>query len=408
MKKVMLNVVILVALCAIESSLYGQTVKIQGRKILVDNQVYRINGICYSRGKSTTATYTEDIALMKEANINTIRTYWYISDKNELDAFANAGIKIIMHLDENNYESYVNTYKDHPAILMWEFGNEFNYHPEWFGGNISTWYTKLESCASHVHQLDPNHPVSTAHGEVPTVSIINSCPGVDVWGMNLYRWDDDVPAIKELANNTTKAMYVSEAGGDSYNKVHEEEREGDQALATQNIVNGIINEFDLCAGICVFEFCDEWWKAGSDNIQNPGGSAPFSSGVPYDGSADEEYWGIVRRDRTKKEAFNTLRDIYATVPGTTSIESTISEHDIFEIYPNPFIDHFIVDLSNKTKQADLIQIIDTQGVVVFSKKLASNSGQPLDLNLDIKLTAGAYIVSLSGKDLYKTQSILIK
>jgi hypothetical protein len=96
------------------------------------------------------------------------------------------------------------------------------------------------------------------------------------------------------------------------------------------------------------------------------------------------------------------------VPGTTSIESTISEHDIFEIYPNPFIDHFIVDLSNKTKQADLIQIIDTQGVVVFSKKLASNSGQPLDLNLDIKLTAGAYIVSLSGKDLYKTQSILIK
>ena len=36
----------------------------------------------------------------------------------------------------------------------------------------------------------------------------------------------------------------------------------------------------------------------------------------YDGSADEEYWGIVRRDRSKKGAFDQLKAIYASVSQT--------------------------------------------------------------------------------------------
>jgi hypothetical protein len=44
-----------------------------------------------------------------------------------------------------------------------------------------------------------------------------------------------------------------------------------------------------------------------------GFSAPNSSGVPYDGSADEEYWGIVRRDRTKKLTFNVVKDLYSNL-----------------------------------------------------------------------------------------------
>ncbi len=292
----------------------SQTVKISGRQILLNGQRYRINGICYSRGGS--GNYTQDIALMKEANINTIRTYNPISDKAELDAFASAGIKIIMHLNENDFENYVNTYKTHQAILMWEFGNEFNYHPDSFGGNINTWYAKLQNCATRVHELDTNHPVSTAHGEVPDANALNSCPDVDVWGMNLYRWDNDVPAITLLASRSSKAIYVSECGGDSYNKAENQVREDQQAQAVRNIINGIIGQYDLCLGATVFEFCDEWWKAGSDGVQNVGGSAPNSSFVPYDGSADEEYWGIVRRDRSKKGAFDQLKAIYASVSQT--------------------------------------------------------------------------------------------
>lgn len=389
------------------NQLFAQTVSVSGRKILVNGNEYRINGICYSRGG--VGNYTDDIALMKEANINTIRTYWPIFVKAELDAFAEAGIKIIMHLDENNFESYVNQYKDHPAILMWEFGNEFNYHPEWFGNDISNWYTLLETCAARVQQLDSNHPVTCAHGEVPELSVINSCPSVDVWGMNLYRWDNDVPAIVELSGRTNKAMYVSEAGADSYNKSENQEREDQQAEATENILNGIIEQFDLCAGVCIFEFCDEWWKAGNDAEQNTGGAAPNSSGVPYDGCADEEYWGIVRQDRSKKTAFTTLKDIYATVSSSpTSTDKLPDYSSDIKVHPNPVIDSFTVEVSEEVHQLEYLQIVDLSGKEVYKKALNNVNTQRIFVKLDKKLSKGTYLIKVKGKNIIKTNRIVVK
>jgi hypothetical protein len=286
-------------------------VEIRGRHLYADGERFRINGICYSRGGA--GSYAEDIALLKEANINTIRTYTVINDIDELNAFEDAEIKIIMHLNENDFEDYVTEFKDHPAILMWEFGNEFNYHPEWFENDINNWYKKLEACATRVKQLDPSRPVTSAHGEVPAIEVLKVCPSVDIWGMNLYRYDNNVPAIYEFAEHSDKAMYISEAGADSYNKKKNKIDEESQALANKKIVRGISEEFNLCVGVTLFEFCDEWWKAGNDSIQNVGISAPNSSGVPYDGSADEEYWGIVRRDRTKKLTFNVVKDLYSNL-----------------------------------------------------------------------------------------------
>ena len=43
----------------------------------------------------------------------------------------------------------------------------------------------------------------------------------------------------------------------------------------------------------MFSFTDGWWKAGNNNKQDTGGQAPNSSGVPYDGAPNEEYWGMV-------------------------------------------------------------------------------------------------------------------
>ncbi|MGB2253340.1 MAG: hypothetical protein ACPH28_06155, partial [Flavobacteriaceae bacterium] len=44
--------------------------------------------------------------------------------------------------------------------------------------------------------------------------------------------------------------------------------------------------------------------------QDIGGFAPNSSGVPYDGSPNEEFWGIVDIDRNKKESFHVLKEQY--------------------------------------------------------------------------------------------------
>lgn len=389
--------ILLLILFSFSLQLFSQTVYVEDRKIFVDDQEYRINGICYARGEgngeNSGFSYTDDIPLLADANINTIRTYAAITNSAELNAFANAGIKVIMMLNENSYVWYVNQFKDHPAILMWEFGNEFNYHPEWFGNNIQNWYNVLENCASTVKSIDPNHPVSTGHGEVPTTQALTSCPSVDVWGMNIYRWLSPDSAIDELAAQTDKAMYISEAGADSYNSNSGSENQAQQAQATEIILNAIIEKSDLCVGVTLFEFCDEWWKAGDPNQQDAGG---FSNAIPYDNYANEEYWGIVTRNREPKQSYYVVQEIYES----TSL--SISDNNFHvSIYPNPVSDG-IINLVNPTNEALAVEIFDLNGRKVISKTSIFDS---VDVS---ELSEGIYSMKLSNQDKFDVKKIVIK
>ena len=388
--------ILFILLFVITGQLSAQSVYVEDRKIYVDGQEYRINGICYARGEgngeNSGYSFNDDIPLLVDANINTIRTYAAITNVAELNAFANAGIKVIMMLNENSYTWYVNQFKDHPAILMWEFGNEFNYHPEWFQNNIQNWYTILEDRASNVKLLDPDHPVSTGHGEVPDLQALNSCPSVDVWGMNIYRWTSPDSAIDELAALTDKAMYISEAGADSYNLNSTSENQAQQAQATEIILNAIIAKSDLCIGVTLFEFCDEWWKAGNPSQQDPGG---FSNSVPYDNFANEEYWGIVTRDRVPKEAYYIVQDIYAQ---SLSINENLFD---ISIYPNPVSDGFLNIVSNSNNPLN-ISIYDLNGREVISQKIVFDS-------IDISdLSQGIYSLILSEGKKFTVKKIVVK
>ena len=377
--------------------LSAQSVYVEDRKIFVDDQEYRINGICYARGEgngeNSGYTFNDDIPLLVDANINTIRTYAAITNSAELNAFANAGIKVIMMLNENSYTWYVNQYKNHPAILMWEFGNEFNYHPEWFGNNIQNWYDVLENCASTVKSIDPNHPVSTGHGEVPNAQALNSCPSVDVWGMNVYRWLSPDSAIDELAAQTDKAMYISEAGADSFNSNSNSENQAQQAQATEIILNAIIEKSDLCVGVTLFEFCDEWWKAGNPNQQDIGG---FPNTIPYDNYANEEYWGIVTRDREPKQSYYVVKDIYES----TSL--SINDNNLhISIYPNPVSDGFINIVNHSNEPLD-IEVFDLNGRKVISQKSVFDS---IDVSV---LSEGIYSLKLSRHGRSDIKKLIIK
>ena len=377
--------------------LNAQTVYVEDRKIYVDGQEYRVNGICYARGEgngeNSGYSYNDDIPLLVDANINTIRTYAAITNTAELNAFANAGIKVIMMLNENSYTWYVNQFKDHPAILMWEFGNEFNYHPDWFSNNIQNWYNILEDRASTVNTLDPYHPVSTGHGEVPDSQALNSCPSVDVWGMNIYRWLSPDSAIDELAAMTDKAMYISEAGADSFNINSNSENQAQQAQATEIILNAIIDKSDICIGVTLFEFCDEWWKAGNPNQQDPGG---FSNAIPYDNFANEEYWGIVTRDRVPKLSYYVVQEIYEA----TSL-SVQEESFNISIYPNPVSDGFL-NIINPSNEPLNTSIYDMKGRKVNSQQIIFDS-----INIS-DLSNGFYSLVIKSGERTKVKKIVVK
>jgi len=306
------------------------SVSISERHILVNNKPYLIKGICYhpvpkGRSKRNFNNLTQDLALMQEAGINTIRVYEPIYDNNVLDDIDNAGIKIIIgfgydqkgvfDIKTGTCIDYVNTYKNHPSILMWELGNEYNYHPEWFGGDIKNWYNAMNNMANLIHQNDLSHPVTTAHGELPDALALSMSPSIDVWGMNVYRWDNPETIFSQWDTLSTKPMYLSEAGGDSYMTITKAGfeigiNEKAQAAANSNILDKIFENRAVCSGVTMFSFTDGLWKAGHPEKQDVGGWAPNSSGVPYDGSPNEEFWGMVDIGRNKKETFSVIKDKY--------------------------------------------------------------------------------------------------
>ncbi|MBI9039923.1 MAG: hypothetical protein JEY78_00895 [Lutibacter sp.] len=305
-------------------------VKVSGQKILLNNKNYQIKGVCYnpvSKGSNDRSfeNLTQDLALMVEAGINTIRVYSPIDDIAVLNEIDKAGLKLIVGFGYNqngNYDilsgsfiKYVNKYKNHNSILFWELGNEYNYHPEWFNNDIKNWYSAMNNAAKLIHQNDINHPVATAHGELPDSLALELSPNIDVWGLNVYRWDNPKSIFNQWKNLSNKPMYLSEAGADSYMTISKDGyeqgvNEKAQADATRNILSSVFKNQNTCSGVALFAFNDELWKAGNNDQYDAGGWAPNSSGVPYDGTPNEEYWGIVDIDRNKKEAFFIVKEKY--------------------------------------------------------------------------------------------------
>ena len=306
----------------------NNVVEVSGRQLIVDNTPYFMKGVCYHpvlRGETERnfSTIDQDLELISEAGINTIRVYAPIDDIEVLDKIDAAGLKLIVSFGYNQkgvydilsgtFLDYIMKYKDHNSILIWELGNEYNYHPEWFGGDIQNWYNALSQATDQIHDIDPNHPVATAHGDMPDKQALASNPNIDIWGLNVYRWDQPQSVFKEWQTVSDKPVYLSEAGADSYMKISKAgfkqgENQRAQAVANAKIIDAVLDRSDVASGIFVFSFTDGLWKAGNPNEQDIGGWAPNSSGVPYDGAPNEEYWGIVDINRNKKETFEIIKE----------------------------------------------------------------------------------------------------
>ena len=320
----------LLSLIILSINSYGIEVKIENNKMVVNGESFYMKGICYhpvkiGKTKRSFDNLDDDIILMKEAGINTIRVYEPIDDINVLDKLADAGIKVVISFGYNQkgkfdivsgtFINYVRKYKSHEAILMWELGNEYNYNPQWFGGDINNWYKAMELVSQIIQIEDPDRLVSSAHGDLPSKDALNIASSIQVWGMNVYRWDKPASIFSEWQAISDKPMYFAELGADSYmtkatNKYTKGINEQAQADANEIILNEVLSNYDKNIGSFVFQFTDGLWKAGNPSKQDTGGSAPNSDGTPYDGTANEEYWGIVDINRNKKITFDVIKNAY--------------------------------------------------------------------------------------------------
>jgi uncharacterized repeat protein (TIGR01451 family) len=345
------------------------------------------------------AHYQADIALMAQMKVNTVRVYLDFGTNPAdyatiLDEFYNNGIMVILtvvasrdNIEPPNiyvprYIDTVNLCKNHPAILMWSIGNEWNLFPPFLYGyaDMPSAIAAVNSAAGQIKAADSFHPVTSSLGDRFTISTSNcgtdpassdiptifaGVPNVDIWGLNVFRGDSFGALFNQWSAVSVKPFYLSEFGTDSFRTTsflplgpcdNRAQASGvqDQAMQATTFsalwteIAGHLSAFnpaERCVGGFAFEFNDELWKVGDFNVSLgdlvnyigpdgiPGTADDDSSYNAYnsqgflvnrghpDNFANEEHFGLVSSDRSIKAAYNTLRALYTSAPNVTLTKS---------------------------------------------------------------------------------------
>ena len=134
---------------------------------------------------------------------NSLRTWGVENAQKVLDEAQKRGLTVMLGLwlqherhgfDYDNqakvraqleyFKTVINTFKNHPALLMWGVGNELDLDYT----NPNVWYA-VQDIAKFIHQVDPNHPTSTVTAGLDSLEvqfITTRCPDIDVYCVNTY------------------------------------------------------------------------------------------------------------------------------------------------------------------------------------------------------------------------------
>ncbi len=204
LKSALLLVLIWVSSDCLQAQVEPVTIKkINGQwELLVNNKPFYVKG----------AGGEKHLDVLLEAGGNTIRTWGTENAQEVLDAAQAKGVKVMMGLwvqherhgfdydnqarvksQLENFRREVNKYKDHPALLMWGIGNEYelNY------SNTAVWGA-VNDIAKMVHEEDPNHPTCTVTAGTNSEKlnfVMSELTEIDIYGINTY---GDIGNVKHV------------------------------------------------------------------------------------------------------------------------------------------------------------------------------------------------------------------
>ena len=171
----------------------------------------------YINGGAASADYLEEL---KEAGANTARIYDTIGLKKILDKAEALDLAVVVDIPlpkfENDPQYYedpelfnemksriapvIQKYKDHPALLYWNLGNEL-YYPYFF--HSTKFFENFNSLIDLIHKEDENHPVSTTTigaNKLRVISITLKSPQLDFISFNsfgvLSRFENKLKPLK--------------------------------------------------------------------------------------------------------------------------------------------------------------------------------------------------------------------
>ncbi|MBE2215225.1 MAG: hypothetical protein IAE82_15235 [Opitutaceae bacterium] len=305
----------------------------EGRRLMRDGLPFQVRGVCYQPapigdnpsaaapyGDYYTAGYAaltaRDLPNLRALGANVIRIYGWDPAANHtafLDACYNGGVDPIFVLvnrwidPSTNWSSTaaVDAIRQqfvqldaglgaHPAVLGIILGNETNAHNG--NGTNPAYWAAVNSIAASIKQQTPSRLVSVAITDaIPQVAARDAAmTALDFWCVQTYRGTSLGTLFTEYAAASARPLVLTEFGTDAYNHTTGQPYPNN-AEFTATTVAGLWTEIAAnaatCAGACVFEYADEWWKTSSGSpLTHDAGGFPLAS-LP-DGFANEEWWGL--------------------------------------------------------------------------------------------------------------------
>jgi len=266
----------------------------------------------------------QDAQLMSVAGINVVRTYRPILDETVLDELWSQGIYVMMTVFYGFGDTIdtalqnVCAVKDHPAVLGWIVGNEWNYTNLEQPISLSRAVTRVGQLIDAIKLNDPTRPASTVYGYLPPRAVLARLQNVDIWGSNVYTGPSFGSFFSQWEALSDKPIYLAEYGADAYDGTRGQVDETTQANILAGLTGEINNNASVngqgpCAGGFAFEFNDEWWKFARGSWSQHDTTASWQSFGYPDPNMHEEWWGMVDIFRTPREAYFAYRDITAPV-----------------------------------------------------------------------------------------------
>ena len=302
----------------------------KNNKIYIDGKEFFIEGVAYGLNYPKVKHYSQiprrilekDFRMMEEAGINTIRTYRLVPDFI-LDLAEKHNIMVIENVvypgDWTDFNSLaelerlktiavrnVTRHKNRKCILAWDIWNDAPFTFGQQGGNVIRRYGEenvnqfLKEIYKAIKDVDPNHMITGSNLTYSEDSIRVGTGFLDILSYNVYigvydwlngkfsygRAKEQVENFKKISESYNKPVIISETGYSSYLKA------ADQGEVLQGQVRAVK---DALAGIIIFEWADEWDKAGAPCEHN---------------NHIEEHWGIVDGHRDPKKGYYKLKEIY--------------------------------------------------------------------------------------------------
>lgn len=312
--------------------------------------------------------------LMKEAGINTIRSFGIIPPKWITYIYHEHGIMTIVNhlmgrygynvggawIPQTNYSDpltretlkrdilkLVEEYKDTPGVLMFALGNESNYGLEWSSFEIENLpvgeryrekakylYTLYEEIIAAAKEVDKNHVFTFVNGDIQYLDLIaRLCPSIDLLGVNAYRGVSFTDLWKRVDKELGLPILLMEFGSDAFNALENREDQPGQAYLVKGNWTEIYNkshnkgEEGNALGGCLFEWRDEWWKyKQEENLFIQDNNASWSNGgysfdfIEGRNNMNEEWFGICALGNPNDDkvyearprmAYDVISDIFA-------------------------------------------------------------------------------------------------